>query len=91
MHVNFGIFQPLEDTSLRKAARYQAYSRRGLADLKTYISRHPEFLITSNSYEAEQTELSAEADRQDATVEAGKRDQPAADGLPQPHPSVGRS
>ncbi len=37
MHVNFGIFRPLEDMSVRKQARYKLYSERAQADLEVYV------------------------------------------------------
>lgn len=39
MHVNFGIFQPLSDQTLKKQARYEEYSKRALADLSQYIAQ----------------------------------------------------
>ena len=38
MHVNFGIFRPLEDMSVRKQARYKLYSERAQKDLENYVA-----------------------------------------------------
>ena len=38
MHVNFGIFRPLEDMSVRKQARYKLYSERAQRDLEDYVA-----------------------------------------------------
>ncbi len=38
MHVNFGIFKPLEDMSIRKQARYKLYSERAQNDLEYYVA-----------------------------------------------------
>ena len=38
LHVNFGIFEPLEDQTLRKRQRYEAYSVRSQKDLEEFVS-----------------------------------------------------
>ncbi len=42
MHVNFGIFRPLEDMSVRKQARYKLYSERAQKDLEEYVANRSE-------------------------------------------------
>ena len=42
MHVNFGIFRPLEDMSVRKQARYKLYTERAQKDLESYVAQRPE-------------------------------------------------
>lgn len=42
MHVNFGVFVPLEDMKVRKKARYEKYSKRAQEDLKQYVEDRSE-------------------------------------------------
>lgn len=44
MHVNFGLFPPLEDAPRNKEARRAAYVARARADLAAYLSSRPELL-----------------------------------------------
>jgi methylenetetrahydrofolate--tRNA-(uracil-5-)-methyltransferase len=43
MHVNFGLLPPLEK-KMRKKERYEAYAKRALSDLKTFLARRKELL-----------------------------------------------
>ncbi len=42
LHVNFGIFKPLDDMSVRKLERYVRYSERAQEDLQQYVADRPE-------------------------------------------------
>lgn len=42
MHVNFGIFVPLDDMKVRKRARYEKYSIRAQEDLEAYVEERSE-------------------------------------------------
>ena len=42
MHVNFGLFPPLDPPRRRKRERYAAYSGRALADLSAYLATRPD-------------------------------------------------
>ena len=44
MHVNFGLFPPLENAPRNKEARRAAYVERARADLAAYLSSRPELL-----------------------------------------------
>ena len=48
MHVNFGLFPPLADTTLKKRARYQAYADRAMTDLSTYVRTRPDLFAGSS-------------------------------------------
>lgn len=47
MHVNFGLFPPLENAPRNKGARRLAYVERARADLTDYLSSRPELLCAT--------------------------------------------
>ena len=42
MHVNFGVFPPLEEHIRSKANRKAAYAERGIADAQRFVAGHPD-------------------------------------------------
>jgi methylenetetrahydrofolate--tRNA-(uracil-5-)-methyltransferase len=42
MHVNFGLFTPLEEKRLNKKQRYAAYAKRAQQDMERYVDSRPE-------------------------------------------------
>lgn len=42
MHVNFGLFTPLEEKRLNKKQRYAAYAKRAQQDMECYVDSRPE-------------------------------------------------
>ena len=45
MHVNFGLFPPLDEPIRNKAQRRAELVRRGLRDLTDYLARRPDLLV----------------------------------------------
>lgn len=51
MHVNFGIFEPLEAPIRNKRERYKAYAERSLEELDTYISKRSDIFGAARDVE----------------------------------------